>query len=54
MLAARRERRVIPDLRVGTSVGALTADALDGLARLWRRVRHKDIFSLKPSGACWP
>lgn len=58
MLAALRERRVVPDLLVGTSVGALnaaylggrgmTADALDGLARLWRRVRRQDVFPVDP------
>ncbi len=58
MLAALRERRVVPDLLVGTSAGAvnaaylggrgMTADALDGLARLWRRVRRQDVFPVDP------
>ena len=58
MLAALQERRVVPDLLVGVSVGALnaaylggrglTTDALDGLAELWRRVRRKDVFPVSP------
>lgn len=58
MLAALRERHIVPDLLVGTSVGAvnaaylggrgMTADALDGLARLWRRVRRQDVFPVDP------
>lgn len=58
MLAALQDRRVVPDLLVGTSVGAvnaaylggrgMTADALDGLARLWRRVRRQDVFPVDP------
>lgn len=58
MLAALQERRIVPDLLVGTSVGALnvaylgghgmTADAIDGLAGLWRRVRRRDVFPIDP------
>ncbi|MGH3908391.1 MAG: patatin-like phospholipase family protein [Pseudonocardiaceae bacterium] len=58
MLAALQERRIVPDLLVGTSVGALnvaylgdremTADAIDGLAGLWRRVRRRDAFPVDP------
>lgn len=58
MLAALCERDVVPDLLVGTSAGALnaaylgnrgvTADAVDGLARLWCRVQRRDVFPLDP------
>ncbi|MPZ67102.1 MAG: patatin-like phospholipase family protein [Pseudonocardiaceae bacterium] len=58
MLRALHERRIVPDLLVGTSVGALnaahlaggglTADVLDDLAAVWRRVRRKDVFPLDP------
>ncbi len=58
MLQALRERRIVPDLLVGTSVGALNAaylagrgmtdDGLDELARMWRQVRRKDIFPFDP------
>ena len=64
MLQALRERRIVPDLLVGTSVGALNAaylagrgmtdDGLDELARIWRRQRRKDIFPSIPSGSCSP
>ncbi len=58
MLRALRERRIVPDFLVGTSVGALNAaylagrgmtdEGLDELARMWRRVRRKDIFPFDP------
>lgn len=58
MLQALRERGIVPDLLVGTSVGALnaaylaghgmTADVLDELARVWRRVRRRDVFPFDP------
>jgi NTE family protein len=58
MLQALRERGVVPDLLVGTSVGALNAvyvaaegmtpDTLGELARVWRRVRRRDVFPFDP------
>ncbi len=58
MLAALRERRIVPDLLVGTSVGALNAaylaghrpadDVVDELARVWSRARRKDVFPFDP------
>lgn len=58
MLRALHERRIVPDLLVGTSVGALnaaylaggglTAEVLDDLARIWQGVRRKDVFPFDP------
>jgi NTE family protein len=58
MLDALRERGIVPDLLVGTSVGALNAgyvagrgmnaDAIDELTRVWLRVRRRDVFPFDP------
>ncbi len=58
MLAALAERGIAADLLVGTSVGALnaaylaghgpSAETLDELTRLWRRVRRRDVFPIDP------
>ena len=58
MLAALSERRIVPDLLVGTSVGALNAayvagrgvsgDAVEELTRVWLRVRRRDVFPFDP------
>jgi NTE family protein len=58
MLAALGERGVEPDLLVGTSAGAINAafvgghgmggDALEELAGLWRSLRRRDLFALRP------
>jgi NTE family protein len=58
MLQALGERGVEPDLLVGTSAGAINAafvgghgmggDALHELAGLWRSLRRRDIFTLRP------
>lgn len=58
MLQALGERGVEPDLLVGTSAGAINAayvaghgmkgDALEDLAGLWRSLRRRDIFALRP------
>jgi NTE family protein len=58
MLAALSERGVEPDLLVGTSAGAINAayvgghgmgaDALNDLAGIWRSLRRRDIFALRP------
>lgn len=60
MLQALTEHEVAPDLIVGTSVGALNGAYLAGnasaagveeLAELWRPLRKRDIFPLRPRGA---
>jgi NTE family protein len=58
MLHALSERGVVPDLLVGTSAGAINAayvgghgmgaDALEALAGIWRSLRRRDIFALRP------
>ena len=58
MLAALEARGFRPDLLVGTSVGALNAaylgangcdaEAVDGLAAIWRKLRHADVFPIDP------
>jgi NTE family protein len=58
MLQALGERGVAPDLLVGTSAGAInaafvgghgmSAEALRELARLWRSLRRRDVFALRP------
>ena len=58
MLDALRERGIVPDLLVGTSVGALNAayvagrgmnaDAIEDLTRVWLRVRRRDVFPFDP------
>lgn len=58
MLRALHERRIVPDLLVGTSVGALnaahlagrglTADVLDELAGVWQGVQRKEVFPFDP------
>jgi NTE family protein len=57
MLQALAERRVAPDLLVGTSAGALNAvfvaahgtapAALDLLARTWKELRRDDVFPVR-------
>lgn len=55
-LLALRELGVVPDVVVGTSVGAINgavaaADPQGGAARLasiWSRVRREDVFPLQP------
>jgi NTE family protein len=58
MLQALTERKLVPDLLVGTSAGALNAayvaghgtgrQALEELARSWAGVRRRDIFPMDP------
>lgn len=57
MLQALVERRIEPDLIVGTSVGAINAAWIAGrpglagvseLAALWRSVRRRDVFPVNP------
>ena len=60
MLQALTERKVRPDLLVGTSAGALNAAflaghgtgraALDELEQSWARVRRRNVFPLAPLG----
>src|SRR5215212_7163015 len=57
MLQALAERRVTPDLLVGTSAGALNATfvaahgagpaALDRLAGIWAALRRDDVFPVR-------
>jgi len=58
MLQALGERGVEPDVVVGTSAGAInaafvgghgmSAEALADLAGLWRSLRRRDVFALRP------
>jgi len=58
MLRALYERRIVPDMLVATSAGALNAAFVasrpqtlataDALADLWRRLRRDDIFPVRP------
>ena len=58
MLQALGERGVEPDLLVGTSAGAINAafvgghgmgaEALEELAGLWRSLRRRNLFALRP------
>ena len=60
MLRALYERRIVPDLVVGTSVGAIngafiasrpqTVEIADELAEIWRGVRRGQVFPLRPLG----
>jgi NTE family protein len=60
MMLALSERGIVPDLLVGTSVGALNAAYLAGdpsprgtrsLATLWSGLQRRDIFPLPGAGA---
>jgi len=60
MMLALAERAIVPDLLVGTSVGALNAAYLAGdpshngarrLAELWCSLRRSDVFPLRPASA---
>ena len=60
MLQALSERGIWPDLLLGHSVGALNAawvgghpdpGQLDGLARIWRKMRREDVFPRRSFGA---
>jgi NTE family protein len=58
MLRALYERGIVPDLIVGTSVGAIngafiasrpqTVETADELAQIWRGVRRGQVFPLRP------
>jgi NTE family protein len=58
MLQALAEHNVEPDVLIGTSAGALNAafiashgftpEAIDQLARIWRRLRRHDVFPFAP------
>jgi NTE family protein len=60
MLHALCERGIVPDLVVGTSVGAIngafiasrpqTVETADELAEIWRGVRRGQVFPLRPLG----
>jgi NTE family protein len=60
MLRALYERGIVPDLVVGTSVGAIngafiasrpqTVETADELAEIWRGVRRGQVFPLRPLG----
>ena len=57
-LLALRDLGIVPDIIVGTSVGAINgamvaADPRDGalrLAEIWSRLRRMDVFPLRPLG----
>lgn len=60
MLQALADRGIVPDLLVGTSVGAVNAAFLaagpsparvDALAEIWSRTRRRDIFPRSPASA---
>ena len=61
MLYALVEAGIVPDLVVGTSVGAMNgamfASRVDGrravtdLEHMWRRIRRRDVLPLRPVGA---
>ena len=60
MLQALADRGVVPDLLVGTSVGAISAAFLaagpsparvDALAEIWSRTKRRDIFPTSPLSA---
>jgi NTE family protein len=60
MMLALAERAVVPDLLVGTSVGALNAAYLAGdpshngarrLAQLWSSLRRRDVFPMRGASA---
>jgi NTE family protein len=58
MLRALYERGIVPDLVVGTSVGAIngafiashprSVETIDELAEIWRGVRRGQVFPLRP------
>lgn len=58
MMQALEQRRIVPDLLVGASAGAInaafvagrgfTASALDDLAGVWRGLRRQDVFPFAP------
>jgi NTE family protein len=58
MLRALYERGIVPELIVGTSVGAVngafvasrpqTVETADELAQIWRRIRRGQVFPLRP------
>jgi NTE family protein len=58
MVHALYERNIVPDLLIGTSAGALNAAFLASrppttataqeLAGIWRQLRRKDVFPLRP------
>ena len=58
MLRGLYERGIVPDLIVGTSVGAIngafiasrpqTVETADALAQIWRGVRRGQVFPLRP------
>jgi NTE family protein len=60
MLRALYERGIVPDLVVGTSVGAINGafiasrpqavETADELAEIWRGVRRGQVFPLRPLG----
>jgi NTE family protein len=59
MLRALLERGVVPDLIVGSSVGALNgawlsarpdASGVDELAAIWASIRRQDVFPVHPLG----
>lgn len=60
MLEALVERGVVPDLVVGSSVGAIngayfaghpTAQGVAALATMWRGLRRSDVFPISPFGS---
>jgi NTE family protein len=58
MLQALAERRIKPDLVIGTSVGAFNAawiasqpDRSDELAEIWRGLRRQRLFPVDPVGS---